>query len=257
MQLQQVTRKQQKMRLALQGDTHSGKTLSALLIAYGLIGDWRKIVVIDTEQNSASFYSHLGPFNTIQLSAPFNTAKFIDAIDLCENARMEVIILDTISSEWVGEGGVLDIYAATTGDKAVKYDAVIPNHHAFISYIQESSVHIIATVYSAGAKVQQQRGYAQYFTTALRMNQDHQASVIKDKTGLFSGICPTRLSESIGARLQHWCDAGERKVPQELQRRIDACTSQQQLVKLLVDSDLEDASLVNAFTMRRLELDTD
>ena len=71
MQLQKATRKKVKLRLGLSAVSGGGKTYSALLLAKGLVGSWEKIAVIDTENNSASLYSHLGDFNTIELAAPY------------------------------------------------------------------------------------------------------------------------------------------------------------------------------------------
>jgi hypothetical protein len=253
MQIQPAIRKKQKMRLALQGDSHSGKTLSALLIANGLEPDWKKIAVIDTEQNSASLYSHLGPFNVVQINAPFRTDKFYEAIELCEESLMEVIIIDSISSEWVGEGGILDQYAALPGDMAAKYHAVMPSHHEFIDYIQDCSAHVIASVRSTANRIEQQEGYAHHFTTAMYLSPGKEASIIKDRTGLFNGLFA--LNEAIGAKLRTWCNEGKEMVPEELQRQIDACKCQDELVNLLFNSEFEDPWLVNAFTRRRIELE--
>lgn len=54
------SKKQAKIKLALQGCAGSGKTYSALLLAYGLTNDWTKIAIIDSENGSADLYSHLG-----------------------------------------------------------------------------------------------------------------------------------------------------------------------------------------------------
>ena len=53
------------MKLALQGASGSGKTYSSLLIAYGIVSDWSKIAVIDTENGSADLYAHLGEYNVL------------------------------------------------------------------------------------------------------------------------------------------------------------------------------------------------
>lgn len=74
MQLQTVTKNKQRLRLALHGNVHSGKTLSSLLLAQGLTNNWSKVAVIDTESNSASFYCHLGKFNTSN-SCTFYSSK--------------------------------------------------------------------------------------------------------------------------------------------------------------------------------------
>lgn len=55
------TRKQAKIKLALQGCAGSGKTYSALLLAYGMTSDWSKIAVIDSENGSAVSRLTSGP----------------------------------------------------------------------------------------------------------------------------------------------------------------------------------------------------
>ena len=45
-----------------------------------MTNDWSKVAIIDTENGSASLYSHLGEFNTIDLQAPFSPERYIQAI---------------------------------------------------------------------------------------------------------------------------------------------------------------------------------
>lgn len=71
MKLQKAERNQVKLRLGLSGASGFGKSYSALLLAYGITNDWTKIAIIDTENNSASLYSHLGDFNVLSLNEPY------------------------------------------------------------------------------------------------------------------------------------------------------------------------------------------
>jgi adenylylsulfate kinase-like enzyme len=103
MELRHATRKQTKIKLALQGPAGSGKTYSALLLAFGLTNAWNNIAIIDTENHSADLYAHLGNFNVLSLDKPFCPERYIEAIELCEKAGMEVIILDSITHEWDGK----------------------------------------------------------------------------------------------------------------------------------------------------------
>src|SRR5690242_7927040 len=105
MQLQQASRKNAKIKMALQGPSGSGKTYGALLIAFGLYNDWKKIAVIDTENHSSELYAHLGSYQVLHLSSPFSPERYIQAIRTCEKVGMEVIIIDSISHEWEGIGG--------------------------------------------------------------------------------------------------------------------------------------------------------
>ena len=100
MELRKATRKKAKIRLGLSSVSGGGKTYSALLIAKGLSGTWNKVAIIDTENGSADLYSHLGDYNVITLSDPFTPESYIEAIKKCENAGMEVVIVDSISHEW-------------------------------------------------------------------------------------------------------------------------------------------------------------
>lgn len=83
MKLQQAQRHQVKLRLGLSGASGFGKTYSALLLAYGITNDWSKIAIIDTENNSASLYSHLGEFNVLSLNEPYSPERYIEAIRTC------------------------------------------------------------------------------------------------------------------------------------------------------------------------------
>jgi len=92
--------KTMELRLNISAPSGAGKTYSALRMANGLCGDWSKVAVIDTENGSASLYSHLGEFNTIDLTPPFTPEKYIEAINACVAGGMEAIIIDSSTHEW-------------------------------------------------------------------------------------------------------------------------------------------------------------
>lgn len=144
MQLQKAQRHQVKLRIGLSGPSGYGKTYSALLLAYGITEDWSKIAIIDTENNSASLYSHLGDFNVLSLQGPFAPERYIEAIKVCENADMEVIIVDSISHEWQGKGGCLEIHEML-GGRFNDWAKVTPRHNAFLDAIIQSKCHVITT----------------------------------------------------------------------------------------------------------------
>ena len=110
MKIQKATKEQVKLRIGISGASGFGKTHSALLLARGLAPSWDKIVVIDTENNSASLYADLGDFNVLELSEPYAPEQYIQAIKTCEKAGFEVVVIDSISHEWQGKGGCLQIH---------------------------------------------------------------------------------------------------------------------------------------------------
>lgn len=99
MELKKAARKKVKLRLNLSAPSGAGKTYSALLLAKGLVGEWDKVAVIDTENGSASLYEHLGDFNTIDLQPPFSPERHIQAVEACIKAGIECIIIDSSSHE--------------------------------------------------------------------------------------------------------------------------------------------------------------
>ena len=127
MQLTKATRKKAKIRLGLSAVSGAGKTYSGLLIAKGICGDWNKIAVIDSENNSADLYAHLGEYNVLPIAAPFAPEKYVEAIKACEKAGMEVIIIDSITHEWDGKGGCLEI-VESLGGKYQDWAKVTPRH---------------------------------------------------------------------------------------------------------------------------------
>ena len=143
MQIQKAERKKAKIKIGLQGSSGSGKSYSALLLAYGLCNSWEKIVVIDTENNSAHLYSHLGGYNVIGISAPFSPERYIEAIDMAVNAGFEVVIIDSISHEWEA---ILDIHGSMAGNSFTNWNKITPRHNAFVNAILQSPVHILATI---------------------------------------------------------------------------------------------------------------
>lgn len=98
-----------KLRLALSGVSGSGKTYSALLLAKGLGG---RIAVVDTERGSASLYADMPgipDFDVLDLEAPFSPERYVEAIRAAESAGYDVLIIDSMSHEWTGKGGCLEL----------------------------------------------------------------------------------------------------------------------------------------------------
>lgn len=139
MELRKAERKQTKIRLGVQGPSGSGKTFSSLLVAHGLANDWSKIAVIDSENQSASLYSHLGNYNVLHLDK-FTPEAYAEAIETCEHAKMDVLILDSISPEW---DALLEIHGNMVGNSFTNWSKITPRHNKFIQRILQSPAHVI------------------------------------------------------------------------------------------------------------------
>lgn len=93
--------------IALAGASGSGKTFSALRLAKGLAGGG-KIAFIDTEARRALHYADRFDFLHADMRPPFRPARFIEAIRAAEDAGAAVVIVDSMSHEYDGEGGIID-----------------------------------------------------------------------------------------------------------------------------------------------------
>jgi hypothetical protein len=93
--------------IGLAGGTGSGKTYSALQLARGLAAK-RKIALIDTESGRGLHYADEFKFDHAPLSAPFRPDAYLEAILAAEEAGYPVVIVDSASHEYAGEGGILD-----------------------------------------------------------------------------------------------------------------------------------------------------
>ncbi|MEG1590595.1 AAA family ATPase [Chryseobacterium sp.] len=226
MQLKQSKRQQVKLRLGLSGASGFGKSMSSLLLAYGITQDWSKIAVIDTENSSASLYSDLGSYKVLDLQAPYSPERYIQAIELCEKSGIEVIIIDSASHEWNGSGGCLEIHEKL-GGRFQDWANVTPRHQAFINKILQSSCHVITTtrrkmdysldigsngktkVVKHGTKEITRDGFEYELTINFELvNENHLAKASKDRTGLFMNKPEFLITSQTGKMILDWCSAG-------------------------------------------------
>jgi len=148
---QRASKKQAKLRMALDGPAGSGKTFTGL-IAATVLRNGGKIAVIDTEHGSASKYADMFEFDTLQLTN-FHPQRYIDGIRAAEEAGYSVILIDSLSHAWEGEGGVLQLHEEATKRQKTEnsYTAwrdVTPIHRDLVEAILQSKCHVIATMRS-------------------------------------------------------------------------------------------------------------
>jgi len=230
--LRKATRQKAKIRLGLSAVSGGGKTYSSILIAKGLSGgDLGKVALIDTENGSGDLYAHLGDYSVLPLVAPYTPEKYIQAIRDCEDAGMDVIIIDSITHEWSGKGGILEIHGSMTGNSFTNWGIVTPRHDAFKQAMLSSKCHIITTVRrkqdyvmelndrgkqtptKVGLKEETREGFEYELTVNLELDTKHNATSSKDRTGLFMDKPFFTPSEETGAMILEWCESGADSLP--------------------------------------------
>jgi hypothetical protein len=233
-------RKQAKLRLALCGPSGSGKTYSALLIAQGLAPDGR-VALLDTERGSGELYADLTAYDVAPLEPPFTPARYIELIREAAGAGYSVLILDSLSHAWAGDGGILDMHdkataANRTGNSFAAWREVTPVHNQLVDTLLGADLHLIATLRTKtaydlvdegngkkkpikiGLAPVQRDGLEYEFTLVMDLSvEGHVATATKDRTRLFDGthFVPSRET---GAALREWLEQG--KDPAEESKRI-------------------------------------
>lgn len=233
MQFQKAERHKSRLRLGITGPSGSGKTYGALKVAKGLGG---KTAVIDTERGSASLYAHLHDFDVLELSPPYTPERFVEAVAAAEATGYEVLVVDSITHEWNGVGGCLELVdqiatARFKGNSWSAWNEVTPRHRSFLDALLRSPMHIIVTMRSKtetaqtedngrkrvvklGMKAEQRDGFEYELTTVLDLVHDgHYALASKDRTGLFNRD-PAPLSEETGLMLLAWLESGDAPMPE-------------------------------------------
>ncbi|WP_372482894.1 AAA family ATPase [Elizabethkingia anophelis] len=275
MQLRPSERRKAKIKMALQGSAGAGKTFSALLLAQGLTnGDFSKVAIIDTENGSADLYAHLGNYNVLPLTPPFTPEKYVEAIDVCIEAGMEVIIIDSISQSWEE---LLDYHSKLAGNSFTNWAKVTPRQNAFIDKILQCNAHIIATMRTkqdyvlnqkngrfipekVGLKAVQRNDLDYEFTIVFDVDIKHFAVSSKDRTGLFMDKPEFKISAETGKMILNWCNNGSEDKPvvttivksmENVKMEISYTNSIQELMKLYQDNPQFQGSLKNEFEARK------
>lgn len=229
-------REKVKLMVGLAGPSGSGKTYSALQMAYGMTGGkWERIVVADTENKSALYYADGAPFQHIDFGPtvkdgyhPKNWLRLIDYAESLPGA--EVLVLDSITHEWDGAGGCLELVdkLAAGGKSAFSngWKVVTPLHRSFIDRLRHSSLQVVATMRSkqdyvieqndkgksaprkVGTKTVQREGTDYEFGIIFDIDMAHLASASKDRTGVFMPRGPFTIDAETGRELLAWANSG-------------------------------------------------
>lgn len=232
LQIRKAERRKAKLRLALLGPTGSGKTYSALQLAFGLGG---QVGFIDTENGSGDLYANEGDYDIITLSPPYTVDKYREAIRAFEDAKYDTIIIDSLTHAWAGEGGLLDKSGQLEKSGKAKnsfaaWREITPEHNHLVEEMLGSPCHIIGTMRvkteyvlekddrgrmvprKVGLAPVQRDGLEYEFTVVMDVNQEHVASASKDRTKLFAGWYD-KITPETGKKLLEWLNTGRDEEP--------------------------------------------
>lgn len=230
-------KKQAKLRLALMGPPGGGKTWSALALATELARGG-KVAVIDTERGSSELYADRFTFDVAPLFPPFAPVRYADLLRQAGEAGYAVIVIDSLSHGWEGEGGVQDIVDKAAdkagGNKWAGWAKGTPEYRRLIDAIYASPAHVIATMrskieWAEGTNAQGRKTYERVGTAAVQrggieyefslvgeLDQgDHRITISKSRAG--TAVKPEYLAgvpgsirnvKALAADVIAWLDSG-------------------------------------------------
>lgn len=133
--------------IGISGQSGSGKTYSALKLARGMVDSPSEIGFLDTENGRGRLYSSIldGKFLHADMYAPFSPARYRQAIEEFQAAGVKVLVIDSGSHEWEGEGGCSEIadLPLLNGKKMADWKRAKAEHKKFMNAMLQSNMHII------------------------------------------------------------------------------------------------------------------
>lgn len=223
---QRATRTKKKLRMAISGPSGAGKTYSALAIAGGLAAGG-KIAVLDTERGSASLYSDRFNFDTEELEN-FNPENYIKGIGEASEAGYAVLIIDSLSHAWFGQGGVLDQVTKRGGNTFTDGWGKIgtPLQNRLMDAILNAPMHVIATMRvkseyviepdergkvvprRVGTKEVQREGSEYEFDVLGVLDMQNNMVIEKSRYSELAGQIITKPDAKFGEKMLSWLNAG-------------------------------------------------
>lgn len=225
---QRATKKKQKARIGLIGPAGSGKTYTSLTLAKELAGPSGKVAVIDTERGSASKYS--GDVADFDVCEPrdFSPSAYLDAIKEAASAGYDVLIVDSLSHAWEGEGGILD-QVDKRGGRFDAWKDMSPQTRKLIDAILTYPGHVVATMRTKTEwvveeiedrgktkKVPRKLGLAPRFKEGLEyeldivgtFDDDNVLRVTKSRCPGLTGETISKPGRDLAMRIRAWLEDG-------------------------------------------------
>lgn len=216
-----------KVVIGIAGQSGSGKTLTALYIARGMVDSPNQIGFLDTENKRGSLYSDEldGQFLIGDLYPPFSPDRYSQAIKEFEKSGVKVLVIDSITHEWEGEGGCIDI-AENTNSKIADWKKAKAEHKKFMNALLQSDIETIIVCVRArevmdfrvpskpvslGIQPICEKNFMFEMTASVMMfnegkNQQH-LKVPKELKGVF-GDGNNYLGRDTGAGIKRWVNSG-------------------------------------------------
>lgn len=233
MKIERAVREKTYTLTSIAGPSGSGKTYSALLYARGLVGPNGKIGFIDTENKRSRFYADVaGGFDVIDLDPPFTSGRYIEAIKAFEKAGYTAIVVDSISHEWEGSGGVLEqaeaIEERTKRAGLHCWQKPKAGHKKLMNELLQTRAHLIfccrvkekvvqakgrdgkTEIINEGFVVVQEKSFIYEMTVSMMLEEGTHVPTLQKCPGDLLSAFPqgSRITTQIGNAVSQWSNEG-------------------------------------------------
>lgn len=254
--IRKARREKLKAAINFMGTSGSAKTASSLRLAKGLMNGmfpeatdeerWEKIGLVDTEHRRSELYAdnylndgtYIGEFTVASLEPPHNIERYVEAIRALKSAGCEVIVVDSMSHAWQGEGGLLD-KQQDMGGRFQDWAKLRPvERQLWAEIFDKNDVHMITTmrvkqeyalekndvdkleVKKMGLKAVQNDQLEYEYMINFRTEMNHKVWASKDNSGLFGDKGQFQVTEETGENLFNWLEKGKDVRAEEKAKRL-------------------------------------
>jgi ABC-type oligopeptide transport system ATPase subunit len=239
---QKAVKEQGKLRLSIAGPSGSGKTYTALTIGTRIAElSSGRVAFLDTEHGSASKYADIFDFDVLDIDPPFHPNRFTEAIQEAGKAGYKVVIIDSLSHAWFGDGGLLDLVEMFAkkerGNSYAAWKHATPIQNAMIDAIVRADMHIIACMRSkqdyvlekkgdsdktsprkVGMAPIQRDGMEYEFDIAVSMTIENDCIVDKTRMSALNGMVYSKPGAKLAEQIYKWLNSGEAAKPRKVEQ---------------------------------------
>lgn len=145
-QFEQATKAEAKARIALSGPPGSGKTYTALTLAFGL---GKNVVVVDTEHGTASKYVGVNGWEFKRFNArSYSPLSLVEILGAAAGEGFDVLVLDSWSHYWEGTDGMLEQVdrRGRNGNNFAGWKEARPDERRMVDALMAFPGHLIVTL---------------------------------------------------------------------------------------------------------------
>ena len=265
-----AVREQIKLRAAIDGPTGSGKTWTALQWARILAGPDGRIGGIDTESGGKGMLRYvaapgekaermhywdppydLGHARALPPYDPRTLAKLLDVAEQ-ELGPDGVVVVDSLTHFWTGEGGTMDIVddaQARGANRFTAWQEGTPAQRFMLDRLTSVECHVIVTMRSKmeyaleeatdskgnrkttvkrlGLQPEQRPGIEYEFDVVASMDHSHRLFISKTRVpGIADKVAQAGRSHEVAQTVAEWVKTGAQRItPQQAAALVDAMDS--------------------------------